>query len=800
MMDIVDGRTRLTMFVGLAVLGCATAGGVTALHWSPPPRGPKTIAVPPTGATTASDRQIGARFSAFLAEHPDLTYADLASQLDLARARAPEAGPSFDPTRAAYWEQIREKMELTQEEQDLYRRSGMVGVDHAQHYSMAAAYLAIYRRDLPVLITTDSILHALHRSFDDILIELETEQFYPSISEVLGKAHQALRAEAAGLTSPALRRSAEDVDLYLTVARNLLAETPRAAGDDGQRVECALNAATPGCDADSTVEALSGELQIHSALGVDAKVREVLAAIVRSRAETTPALYGRQGVFVDWSQFAPRGHYTKSALLRRYFRTLMWLGRVDLGFVLGTPDPAFGGFDAGRERLDAVMLSWVLRQSGYLGTIDKMDRTIGFLVGFADDATVAGLAAAAERAGVRRLLDLSDTDQVNAVVAELARGGVGEGAIRSQIGYRAPGGGAEVPLPSVLQLFGQRFVIDSFLMSKLVFDSIQFKGRLQERIMPSGLDVAAALGNDEAVALLEPELEKWGYAANLLAARRIVEERAPAAWNGTAYDIWLSALSKLDDVPGGELPQVMRGRPWQRKQLQTQLASWAELRHDTILYAKQSYTMGIICEYPTGFVEPYPEVYARVATLAEEMGRRLDALGSATPRVATFLTEFAGIVRKLEALARKELAAEAFSKDERAWVKSAIQAKTEGGGCGPPRVIYTGWYPKLLYGGRPELWEPTIADVHTDPNSGRVLEVGVGDANFVVVAVDNRDDRAAYVGPVYSYYEFPSTVRLTDEAWRAQLGGQQEVERPEWTRAWRGQRVRRAQAPGRSSK
>jgi hypothetical protein len=369
---------------------------------------------------------------------------------------------------------------------------------------------------------------------------------------------------------------------------------------------------------------------------------------------------------------------------------------------------------------------------------------------------------------------------------------------RVDLGFVLASPDPEAALPSVLQVFGQRFVIDSFLMSKLVFDSISFKGSQQERTMPSGLDVAAALGNDEAVALLEPEIGKWNYASNLLAARRIVQGRTPAAWNATAYDIWLSALTKLDDAPAaGELPEVMRTRPWQRKQLQTQLASWAELRHDTILYDKQSYTMGIICEYPTGYVEPYPEVYARVATLAEEMGRRLGTLGSVPSGVATFLAEFASIGRKLEGLARKELAAEAFTADEREWVKSAIQAKTEGGGCGPPRVIYTGWYPKLLYGGRPELWEPTIADVHTDPNSSKVLEVGVGDANFVVVAVDNRGDRAAYVGPVYTYYEFPSGVRLTDEVWRAQLAGQQEVARPEWTRAWRGKRVPRAQAPRR---
>ena len=69
----------------------------------------------------------------------------------------------------------------------------------------------------------------------------------------------------------------------------------------------------------------------------------------------------------------------------------------------------------------------------------------------------------------------------------------------------------------------------------------------------------------------------------------------------------------------------MRTEAWQRKQLQTQLASWAELRHDTVLYAKQSYTAGVKCEYPTGYVEPYPETYARIKFFAEEAARRIGA-------------------------------------------------------------------------------------------------------------------------------------------------------------------------------
>ncbi|MGL1562999.1 DUF3160 domain-containing protein, partial [Vibrio parahaemolyticus] len=50
-------------------------------------------------------------------------------------------------------------------------------------------------------------------------------------------------------------------------------------------------------------------------------------------------------------------------------------------------------------------------------------------------------------------------------------------------------------------------------------------------------------------------------------------------------------------------------------------ASWAQLRHDTILYAKQSYTMtkersAVNRPRPVqGYVEPVPEFYARLLTL-----------------------------------------------------------------------------------------------------------------------------------------------------------------------------------------
>ena len=76
-----------------------------------------------------------------------------------------------------------------------------------------------------------------------------------------------------------------------------------------------------------------------------------------------------------------------------------------------------------------------------------------------------------------------------------------------------------------------------------------------------------------------------------------------------------------------------------------------------------------------------------------------------------------------------------------------------------------------------------IADVHTDINTGQVLEEGVGYVDFVVVAYKVPDGRILIgAGPIMTYYEFkhPMSDRLTDEKWREVLS-QNPPEMPEWT-------------------
>jgi hypothetical protein len=695
----------------------------------------------PSQAVGSGEPSIAQRYDDLVTKARDLEYADLLRQLAIGPPAARKL--SFEPTQARYFAEVDRALELTKTEQATFERNGFAMVDHGGQLSMGQAYLEIYRADLPVFVTTDSVLHALHRSYDSILMELEQGMLFNGIDAVLAR----LQSEVCKLPrSASLSTNVEDLNLYVAVARKLLA----AGRTTGNRVTPAAPSPEP-CGDDAALRMVLGKI---SALVDDPMVAG------------TP-LFGQRRPIV-WSQFRPRGHYVKTPRLEAYFRAMMWLGRADLAWNPAVP----------RELRDAALLTLLATKSGQQGRLAQMSRVIDFLVGRADSLGPVGMGAALTAAGITSPEGIDQPDALARLQGELGKLPEAAQQIRSQVVASDPDSPQETPLPAAFQLFGQRFVLDSFLLSKVVFDSILFHGHKQQRSMPSGLDVMAALGSDEAVRLLEPELVRFHYAANLLAARQLFDGFVFGDWERNVYVRWLHALRLLQRPPASaNLPQAMRTPAWQRKELQTGLASWAELRHDTILYAKQSMTAGIICEYPEGYVEPYPDFFATLAGLARQAGSFLadPALAPANPQRAAPLTpsqffeRFAKTMDRLEAIARKELAARPLDADEKKFLKDVIDQKVHYGCGGPPTYSFTGWYPQLIYGHDPLKREPTVADVHTVPGGG-VLEEGVGDARYMVIAVDNRGDHAVYVGPTSSYYEFTSRTRLNDAEWTTRIG------------------------------
>ena len=81
-----------------------------------------------------------------------------------------------------------------------------------------------------------------------------------------------------------------------------------------------------------------------------------------------------------------------------------------------------------------------------------------------------------------------------------------------------------------------------------------------------------------------------------------------------------------------------------------------------------------------------------------------------------------------------------------------------------------------------------IADVHTDSNSGQVLEEAVGKPYELYVIVPIEGILTLVQGAAFSYYEFkqPMADRLTDEAWQSMLSSGRAPQPPEWTKSFIG--------------
>lgn len=696
----------------------------------------------------------GELFDAWIGKYTDMTVKDLWKSLGIQDVAAPKL--SFSPAKAEFYDLVSSKLALSADAKSKLNRDGLVIVDAGQRkYSMAAALYEIYTSDLPLLVTTDMVLDAAHRSFDAILMELEENVLLPAVKEALMQA----RAEVVKISKadPTLIEVATDLDIYLSVALNLLETEP-----EKKRIMLAPLLVGPAPILEILAKVASLKLENPGAYG-----------------DAATTLYGAERA-VDWSQFKPRGHYDKTVALRRYFRALMWMGRADTGFEL----------KESRQMRAAALLSYAFESSGAAKTMAIVGDVVDLMVGQSDNLTPAQLAETMKLEGLSKPRALLNMKKLAQLRDALAASGAGNQRIRSALVVSNPFTPVKVAPPALFQLFGQRFVLDSFVLSKVVYDDIIFKGEKKNRRMPAAADVMAALGNDFAIKLLTPELVQWNYAANMATLRDVVAAWDDTQWEANLYSMWLGSLRALNQAPTGKhVPELMHTDAWARKTLQTQLASWAQLRHDTILYAKQSYTASMGCIYPKGYVEPYPAFYAgleRFASVAAERLGKLETRPSLAQHYGTYFKRFAEVMNRLGSMAKKELAGQPFSAADNDFLGDTIERRSGGGGYAATPV-WTGWYLDLVYtpGEKADAikFEPTIADVHTDPDTKRVLEVGTGSVNFLVAAIDNDGDRAIHVGPTFSYYEFtqPAEKRLTDDEWTAMLYKPETTpERPSW--------------------
>ncbi len=246
-------------------------------------------------------------------------------------------------------------------------------------------------------------------------------------------------------------------------------------------------------------------------------------------------------------------------------------------------------------------------------------------------------------------------------------------------------------------------------------------------------------------------------------------------WAQNLYWNWLYTLMPLLYQKGEGFPFFTQTLAWADKELMTALASWAQLRHDTILYAKQSSSpCGIPPGPPRSYVEPNPHLYGRLLSLVRFTQEGLQGFNLLSDEYTKKLQLFDTLLQFMLDISIKELENRPLSQKEY------------------EDIFCFGKVMQHLVSHAKDPNQPwdvsaddmaIVADVHTDSNSDQCLEEGVGYPLEVFVVVNEGGFVRLTRGAIFSYYEFkqPIARRLTDETWRQMLVDQRAPDMTEWT-------------------
>lgn len=593
---------------------------------------------------------------------------------------------------------------------------------------------------IPSFISVDTVLQIFHIFFDMTLRSVEERQLAPRLEALLdGLLAQSIAAHNA-TADPALKAAAARNAAFFAVPLRLL----------------------------------STRKMRPPAVGADLTAQEL--ALVAGKAAAASPLMGRT---FDYTQFIPRGHYTRSETLKRYFQASMWLGQVGIALEDG---PGKSGL------LQSLLMVQHLRaqpkRGKSLGTLwQEIYQPTAFFVGLADDPGPDDLGAIVERVYGREVT-------LGALVAPDKRKQALDALV--EVYHRKAkitGQGLAKQKPQ-LRFMGQRFVPDSEVFHQLTRAN---RARKEMRLFPNGLDFMAALGSDKAKALLLGEMKQtwsgWlGYPEALEAVIQAFGRTDEATWNRTLYYRWLYLLQALVDERAMARvgPPFVRSDGWKRKSLSTALGSWAELRHNTILYAKESMSAECggdsgevelwIPEPPKGYVEPNVVFFRRLGAVLAATDAQLSARRMLQPHLRGQLKRLRDVVTFLQRVAEKEVAGKPRTLAEYEQIQKLGS-------------LFDNITLSLLSDGEPVQWSdfqgpdghmPVIADVHTA--NGQALEVGVGRAHEMYVLVEIEGKLKLTRGAVFSYYEFPwpAADRLTDEKWQKLLEAGKQPAQPSW--------------------
>jgi len=605
------------------------------------------------------------------------------------------------------------------EQKTLLQKFGFFA-EKSTHKKFSDLYKSLKDRNLPIYVTTDCVLHTYHILYDYSLRILEMNFLSPSLNSL--------------------------TEIMVNENKNFLEKTK------GNIKEAALHNLAYF---EIVAKLLNPDFVVSKS--TEALVNQELNLINEAKEITYSPIFGYRE---DYSQYKPRGHYTRNETLQRYFRAMMWYGKMTFRL---KPEK---GDDNNKGKVETVKALLILEAiKNHLEEWKKINAPVILYVGKSDDLTIL------EYFEIKNKLFPNDNPMAIATDDRKL-----EIFINEALKYRPPRILSTMVADTLkfeevtkgMRFFGQKFIPDSYIFQNLVYDKVGT--REDPRLFPNGLDVYAVLGSSRAFDILVEKYDANHFLNYEQQIKKLIDEFNSLDdddWLINLYYGWLYTLKSL-------LLPIPKFQPaYQDKCLQTALGSWAELRHDTILYAKQSYTMELTAIPPQpklvkGYIEPIPECYKRLKKLTDISKFELEKQGYLDEVVKSKFEEFSNLLDALMRISEAEIKEIELNEMD-------FQLIHNIGGT----LENLESFPGADYTTETDESAALIADVHTDPNTKQVLEVANDVPALLYTTIEINKKPQIFIGAIYDYYEFlqPISGRLTDEEWQ-QLSPK--PQKPEW--------------------
>jgi hypothetical protein len=666
-----------------------------------------------------------------------------------------------------------ERVALSRPVQELLEQYGFA-VRPGDEKEIYDVYISAKKRNQNVFVTADVVLHTCHIFFDYLLRILEIEKLFDRVEQLTDLMIDLSKAQYKEAEDGTVKESARLNVGFFSVAKKILIPEYRV-----------------GHGLEELVEKEISSMEAHKGLGF----RELLSYIEHPNSVDTPYAYE------DFSQYVPRGHYTRNEKFQKYFKVMMWYGRID--FRLRPGKDKESELYGKKMTLQALLMTDALMRDPEAYRLWRMvyEPTVYF-VGKTDDLCVDDYIKLihdvfSENGSVDRYWE---DDKLSVFIDKALK--LRPPKILSGAAFTEDG--EFFVTTKGFRFMGQRFIPDSYMFQELVYGKkgkeviLKYTGKGKPftmevipgagpaRAFPRGLDVMAVLGSRRALEILESEgdTEYTEYYTQLNKLKQEFSSITPEEWRQNLYWRWLHCLLPLlEEVKHKNIPRSMKSEAWMDKELQTTLGSWTELRHDTILYAKQSYTMLTAAMPPPpevtyGYVEPYPEVYRRIQEMMEDLRKNLEELDIAIQGIPEKIQRFEEILGQLTVMSNKELQGMELGEEEYELI-SNIGKELSSLKSFSPQIM------EKITSGTDERMD-VIADVHTDLSTKQVLEEGVGSPFDIYIIIEDSKGYRLCRGAVFSYYEFkhPLDDRLTDEKWQGMGKEDTRPNQPPWTKSF----------------